>query len=74
MWYSFITTLGILVYNEKVEVFADNFNSNSSIFKIIALIRPVDEWAEIAFSGRQNAENEHCETLKELAYKLIFHR
>jgi hypothetical protein len=48
---------------EKV-VFADNSNLNTCISKIIDLIRPVDEWAEIAFSARQNAENEHCETLK----------
>jgi len=43
-----------------------------SIFKIIALIRPVDEWSDIEFSARQNAENEHCETLKELVHKLNF--
>jgi len=28
--------------------------------------------AEIAFSARQNAENEHCETLKKLVHKLTF--
>jgi len=57
---------------EKV-VFADISNPNTIISKIIDLIRPVDEWAEIAFSARQNAENEHCETLKKLLHKLKFH-
>jgi len=37
------------------------------------LIRPVDEWAEIAFSARQNAENEECETLMTEVHKLDFH-
>ena len=64
MWYSCITTLAIIVYIEKEVVFADISNPNTSISKIIDLIRPVDEWGEIAFSPRQNAENEHCETLK----------
>jgi hypothetical protein len=54
-------------------VFADISIPNRSISKNIDLIRPVDEWAEIAFSGHQNAENEHCETLKELVHKLNFH-
>jgi len=53
-------------------VFADISNPDTSISKIIDLIRPVDEWAEIVFSGRQNAENKHCETLKELVHKLNF--
>ena len=57
MWYSCITNLANWVYNEKEVVFADISNPNTSISKIIDLIRPVDEWAEIAFSGRQNAEN-----------------
>ena len=35
-------------------VFADVSNPNTSISKIIDLIKPVDEWAEIAFSARQN--------------------
>ena len=35
----------------------DIYNPDTSISKIIDLIRPVDEWAEIAFSGWQNAEN-----------------
>jgi len=48
-------------------------NPNTSISKIVELIRPVDEWGEIAFSGRQNAENEHCETLKKLVHKLNLH-
>jgi len=54
-------------------VFRDTTNPNASISKIIDLIRPVDEWAEIAFSVRQNAENEHCETLKKQVHKLNFH-
>jgi len=41
--------------------------------QITGLIRPVDEWAEIAFSVRQNAENENCESLKEVVHKLNFH-
>jgi len=73
MWYSFITTLAIWVYNEIDVVFADISNPNTSISKIIDLIWPVDEWAEIAFSARQNAENEHCDTLKKLVHKLNFH-
>ena len=39
---------------------------------MIDLIRPVDELTEIAFSGRQNAETEHCESLKKLAHFLNF--
>jgi len=54
-------------------VFADISNRNTSISKTINLRRPVDEWSEMAFSARQNAENEHCETLKKLLLKLIFH-
>jgi len=57
---------------EKVVVFPDISNPNTSISKIIDLIRNVDKWAEIIFSGRQNAENEHCETLKKLLHKLYF--
>ena len=45
-------------------VFADISNPNTSIPKIIELIRPVEELTEIAFSGRQNAENKHGVTLK----------
>jgi len=37
-------------------------NPNTSISNIIDLKRHVDEWAEIAFSGCHNAENEHFET------------
>jgi len=40
---------------------------------MIDLIRPFHEWSEIAFSVRQNAENEYCETLKKLVHKLNFH-
>ena len=54
-------------------VFADISNPNTSISKIIDLIRPVEEWAEIAFLSRQNAENEHCETPKKQVHKLDFH-
>jgi len=57
---------------EKYVLFADISNPNTSIYKIIDLIRPVDEWAEIAFSGRQNFENEHSETLKKLVHKWNF--
>ena len=71
--YSCITTLEILVYNDKEVVFADISNPNKSISKFIDLIRPVDEWAEIAFSARQSAENEDCETFKKLLHKLNFH-
>jgi hypothetical protein len=53
-------------------VFADISNPNTSISKNIFLIRQVDESAEIAFSDHQNAENEHCETLKKLLHKLKF--
>ena len=73
MWYSCKTTLAILVYIEKEVVFADISNPNTSISNIIDIIRPVDEWSEIAFSARQNAENKHCETLKKLLHKLNFH-
>jgi hypothetical protein len=72
MWYSYITTLEICVYNEKEVVFAVISNPNTSIYKIIDLIRPVDELSDIAFSGRQNAEKEHCETLKNLVHKLNY--
>jgi hypothetical protein len=51
-------------------LFADISNPNTSIYNIIDLIRPVDEGEENVFSGRQNAENEHCETLKNLVHKL----
>jgi len=73
MWYSCISNLEIWFYYEREVVFADISNPNISISKIIDLMRPVDEWVEIPFSGRQNAENEHCETLKKLVYKLNFH-
>jgi hypothetical protein len=53
-------------------VFADISNPDTGISKIIDLIRPIDEWADIAFTGRQNAENDHCETFKELVHKLNF--
>ena len=51
----------------------DISNPQTSISKIIDIIRPVDEWAEYEFSARQNAENEHCETLKKQVHKLDFH-
>ena len=53
-------------------VFVDISNRNTNIYKVFDFIRPVDELAEIAFSARQNAENEHCETLKKLVHKLNF--
>ena len=71
-WNSCITTQGILEYIEKEVVYADIFNPNTSKSKIIDLIRPVEEWSEIAFSAAQNAENEHCETVKKLLPKLNF--
>ena len=71
--YSFITTLAISFYNEKEFVFADISNANRSISKIIDIISPFDEWAEIAFLARQSSENEHCEKLKKLVHKLNFH-
>jgi len=54
----------------KAVVFADISNPNTSKSKIFDLIRPVDEWPKIAFSACQNAENEHCETLKKQVHKL----
>jgi len=54
-------------------VFQDISNLNRSVYKMIDLIRPVDEWSEIAFSIRQNAENENCRTLKNIVHKLNFH-
>jgi len=72
MWYSSIATLAIWVYIEKEVVFAVISNPNTSICKIIDLIRPVDKWSEIAFSIRQNAENEHCETHKKVVDKWNF--
>jgi hypothetical protein len=51
----------------------DIYNPNTSISKIIDLIRPVDKWEEIAFSDRQNAQNEHCETLKIQVHELDSH-
>jgi len=56
MWYSCITNIAIWVYIEKEVVFADISNPHKSISKIIDLIRPVDEWVEIAVSARQNAK------------------
>jgi len=46
---------------EKEVVFTVISIPNTFISKIVDLKRPLDEWAEITFSGRQNAENEHCE-------------
>jgi len=73
MWYSCITTVATSVYNEKEVVLADISNPNTSISINIDLFRHDDEWAEIALSGRKNAENKHCETYKKLVHKLIFH-
>jgi len=55
MLYSCITTLAISDYKEKDVVFADISIPNTIRSKIIDLIR-LDELAEIAVSGRQNAE------------------
>ena len=73
MWYSCITTLAIWVYIEEDVVFTVICNPNTIKSKIVDLLRPFGEWAEIAFSGRQNAENEHCETHKKLVHKLNLH-
>ena len=54
-------------------VFQDISNLNRSVYKMIDLIRPVDEWAEITFSTRQNAENDNSETLKKVEHKWSFH-
>jgi len=63
MWISCITTLAVWDYIGKEVVFAVISNPKSSISKIIDLVRPVDEWSEIVFSSRQNAENGNCEKL-----------
>ena len=61
-----INVLFVYYYSRNISLqlerggFADTSYPNTSISKIIDLIRPVDEWAEIAFSGRQICENEHC--------------
>ena len=59
---------------DKDVVFRVIPNPNTSISKIVDLKRPVAEWAEITFSGRQNAENVHCETHNKLVHKLNFHQ
>jgi len=53
-------------------VFADISNPNTSKSKIIDILKLVDEWAEIAFSARQNDDNLHCGTLNKLVHKLNF--
>jgi len=53
--------------------YTDISNPNKIISNIIDLVRPVVLWSEIAFSGRQYAESEHCETLKKLVHKLNLH-
>ena len=72
MQYSCNNNLAIWIYFDKEVVFADISNPKTSVSKIIDLIRPDEEWVEIAFSGHQNAENEHCETLTNLVHKLNF--
>jgi len=72
MFYSCIFTLEIWVFNEKEVVFADITYPDTSISKIIDFIRPVYEWSDIAFSARQNDENEHCVTLEKIKHKLNF--
>ena len=73
MRYSCITNLAIYVDIENVVAFAAISNPKAITSKIIDIIRLVDEWAEIAFSARKNAENEHYGTLKKLVHKLNFH-
>jgi hypothetical protein len=58
--------------SENEVVFVYISNPNTKIYKIFDFILPIEEWAEISFSGRQNAENEDCETLKKLVHKLNF--
>ena len=53
-------------------VFEHISNPNISISKVIDLMRPVEELAEITFSARQNAENENCETLEKLVHILNY--
>jgi hypothetical protein len=62
--------IAIWVNIEKEVVFAHISNPNTSISKITDLIRPDEEWVEIAFSGRQNAEKNNYVTLKKLVHKL----
>jgi len=45
MCYSCITSLVNWIYNVKEGVFADITNPNTSVSKIIDLIRPFYEWA-----------------------------
>ena len=73
MLYSCVATPAIRVYIEKEVVFTDISSPNTIISNIIDLMKPIDDWAEIAFSGRQNAENEQCDTLKKLLHKLNYH-
>jgi len=54
-------------------VLVDISNPNTSISKNIDLLRPVDEWAEIAFSASQNTDNDLCETLEKLVHQFNFH-
>ena len=56
------------------DVLADISIPNTSLYKIIDIIRTVDEWSDIVFSDRQNAENEHCETLKKVIHKFHLHK
>ena len=70
---SCITSLAVWDYFEKEVVFSVISNPNTSISKIIDLVRPIDVISEIAFSGSQDAENEHCETLKKLVHKWNLH-
>ena len=73
MRYSCITTSAIRFYNEKKVVFADISIRNTSKSNFIDFITPVNKCAEIVFSANQNAENDHCNTLKQLVHKLNFH-
>jgi len=72
MWYSCFTNIAIWDYIKIEVLFADISKPNTSISKIIDLMRPDEELADMAFSDRQNAINEHCEKLKKLVHKLNF--
>jgi len=56
MWYSFITTLAIWVYNEKDVEFADISNPITSISKIIDLRNPL--------TNEQNMHFQHAKMPK----------
>ena len=65
--YYYSSYLSLQLEEDVLEVIS---KPKTSLYKIIDTIRPVDEWSDILFSHRQNAENEHCVTLKKLKHKL----